>query len=213
MVIPDPIPVSRWQLPVLTILLAIAGTAMIADRFVARTTVPPQPPRWTAETTPVRISLAGHALSVPANLIGDVDQRDGGARTRLDLTLRWPTLAGYDEASAPLFKADDKSLVRIWMEEGSTAVTNAGNAALAREGTLASETEQGDDVLRPEIYPVAGGLFARAFAASSKFSSEENRLRGDGAALRLADAPLPRAARSGTSPRPPACAASPSRPA
>ncbi|MDJ0931975.1 hypothetical protein [Breoghania sp.] len=30
-----------------------------------------------------------------------------------------------------------------------------------------------DDLLRPEIYPVAGGLFARAFKTSSPYANEE----------------------------------------
>ncbi|PTW61653.1 hypothetical protein C8N35_102368 [Breoghania corrubedonensis] len=167
LVIPDEIPVSRWKLPALTVLLALAGAAMIADRVATLSHVPPTPPRWTAETRPVHLSLAGHRLRVPANMVADADQRAGGEQERLDLTLRWPTLSGYDESSAALFYEGDKSLIRIWLEEGSSTVTNAGNAALA------GESEGNGDALRAEIYPVAGGLFARAFTTSSAFASEE----------------------------------------
>lgn len=193
LVIPDPVPVSRWQLPTLIALLSIAGIAMIAHRVVTLGEIP-TPPRWTTQTAPVALSLAGHDMSVPANMISNFDQRSGGVQERLDLTVRWPTLAGYDSTSAALFEKGDRSLIRIWMEKGSTAVTNAGNAALGDAGRQAAgaadgrQTDAGlagDETLRPEIYPVAGGLVARAFAPSSAHASEE--IVYEAASLRSAD--------------------------
>ncbi len=161
--IPDPVPVSRWPFTVLTCLLALAGAALVADRIMIAPDMLPGP-RWTAQTHAVGLSVAGQVLQVPANYIANAAQREGGARKRLDLAARLPGLAGFDETHAPLFR-NETDLVRIWLEETPTSEqvpTGTGQDRLREE-----------EDFRAGIYPVAGGLFARAFTASSPYASEE----------------------------------------
>ncbi|WP_321502769.1 hypothetical protein [Breoghania sp.] len=163
--IPAPVPTSRWPFTVLTCLLALAGTVLVADRFV-RASNTAATPRWSAETRAVSLSLAGRTFQVPANYIADAAQRQGGQLTRLDIAARLPSLAGFDAAHAPLFRSET-DLVRLWLEETATPAAGAGQARSDRSN-LANEAD-----FRPGVYPVAGGLFARAFTASSAYASEE----------------------------------------
>jgi len=57
----------------------------------------------SADTTPVALSIASEALSIPANMIRSGKGRRGGAVERIDLAVHWPTLEGYSEALADAF--------------------------------------------------------------------------------------------------------------
>ncbi|WP_321338030.1 hypothetical protein [Breoghania sp.] len=163
--IPAPTPTSRWPFTVLTCLLALAGAVLVADRFVLAPDTAPAP-RWTAETRAINLSLAGRTFQIPANYIADAAQRQGGTRKRIDLAARLPSLAGFDTTHAPLFRSDS-DLLRVWLEETPSPAASAGTARPAR-----TDMREGAD-FRPGVYPVAGGLFARAFTASSAYASEE----------------------------------------
>lgn len=181
LVVPEAVPVARWPLAVLTLLLAVSAAALATNRFTRDTDTVVAPVRWTADTRPVSVSIADRPFSIPANLIADGRQRSGGAQGRIDLVVRWPSLAGYDASHAALFDDGARGLIRIWLEEGRAAGAGSADPAGA------------DAALRPEIYPVAGGLFARAFAANSDYASEE--IVYEASALRTRTSAPPFAAR------------------
>jgi hypothetical protein len=59
----------------------------------------------TTDTTPVRITIVGNALAIPANMIRTGRQRRGGVMERVDLLLDWPGLKGYSTEDAEPFRS------------------------------------------------------------------------------------------------------------
>lgn len=182
LVIPDPLDIPRWPMLVLTAALLAAGAALAAEtartHFAAETAAP----RFTDEVRPVVITVGAEELAVPANMIADAGQRRGGSQERLDLTLHWPTLDGYNASNASLFARNDARLLQAWIAPGPGVFDPAS-------GTAQTATRSGElDGLMEEIRPVAGGLFARAFAATSPYAGEEIAYE----AAAIADGGLPR---------------------
>ena len=56
------------------------------------------------DPTPVELVIAAERLSIPANMIRSARARRGGAVERVDLALHWPTLAGFSDALAGVFR-------------------------------------------------------------------------------------------------------------
>lgn len=181
LVIPDSCKVNRWPLMALTGALALSCLALIAERAVSRLHDAPPPPRWTAATNEIDFEAGGQALRIPANLVADASQRAGGTQARIDLVARWPGLTGYNPADAAIFKENEISLVHVWLTDGAPA--SAVDAMPAADG---------EALFSPEIYPVAGGLFARAFSSDSAYAGEE--IVYEATAIRPGD-PTPFAAR------------------
>jgi len=84
------LPKARLAGIVILALLVFAGM-----RFYGHLAIEIIANRHSSSTAPIRISLDGHQLLVPKNLISDKHQRRGGEFAELDLYMRWPALSGF----------------------------------------------------------------------------------------------------------------------
>lgn len=156
-------PRSRLRAPVLA---AIAAGVLIAIGFGAKSALD----SWqasailsglSADTAPVALSIAGEALSIPANAIRSANTRRGGAVERADLILHWPTMGGYTQER--------------------TAEFNSGAASLVY-ATIAPRTSPVDSTARLEAvyarffvgkaFPGPAGLIGRQLAEDSGYRGE-----------------------------------------
>jgi hypothetical protein len=101
---------SGWLIPLTVFVITAALSALILLYYIA-----PNPAAFieqhtkpTTATTPVRISIDGHKLKVPANYIIYAGTRKGGARDHVALFAALPDFRGYSEAEAAAF-ADHSS--------------------------------------------------------------------------------------------------------
>src|SRR4051794_24449747 len=59
---------------------------------------------YDGKPSPVALTVAGEALTIPANMIRFRAARRGGAVEQIDLLLHWPSLEGFSEGFADAFK-------------------------------------------------------------------------------------------------------------
>src|SRR6185295_15005862 len=59
---------------------------------------------YDGKPSPIALTVAGEALTIPANMIRFRAERRGGAVEQVDLLLHWPSLEGFSEGSADAFK-------------------------------------------------------------------------------------------------------------
>jgi len=143
------LPKARLAGIVILALLVFAGM-----RFYGHLAIEIIANRHSSSTAPIRISLDGHHLLVPKNLISDKHQRRGGEFSELDLYMRWPALSGFSYEHS----VDFNTLNNIVL------VSVRASAALLEQSRYLLLTEPG------EIGP--SGLELRPFARGKGFGEE-----------------------------------------
>src|SRR5882757_5319283 len=59
---------------------------------------------YDGKPSPIALTVAGEALTIPANMIRFRAERRGGAVEQIDLLLHWPRLEGFSDGFADAFK-------------------------------------------------------------------------------------------------------------
>ena len=70
---------------------------------------------FTADTTPVELVMAGEPLAIPANMIRSARTRRGGDTERVELAVHWPSLGGFSEDLAEVFRGESGSSPVIYL--------------------------------------------------------------------------------------------------
>ena len=109
------------------------------------------------------LTIAGEALSIPANMIRFRSDRRGGDLDRVNLLLHWPTLAGFSEEYADDFKdtSTDAPLIYVTISKRETDLDSTGR--------LTSVYEQFFD---GPVVPGPAGLVGRSMKADSPYAGE-----------------------------------------
>jgi hypothetical protein len=116
-----------------------------------------------AKRTPVMLTVAGHSLVVPANMLRSPSARAGGRFDQVDLVLHWPDLDGYRERTAADFISGDARAPIIYATIGAQL---APLDATARLDTVYARFFTGKALAGP------AGLVGRALGAGSGFDGE-----------------------------------------
>lgn len=117
----------------------------------------------TEDARPVKLTVAGEALTIPANVLRYASERRGGRTDRADLVLLWPGLEGYTREHADAFSDSAPAAPLIYA------------TIAARSGSLDS-TDRLDDVYERFFTgkPVPGpnGLVGRHLTPDSGYGGE-----------------------------------------
>lgn len=82
----------------------------------------------TAQSTPVKLTVGGVALAIPANYIEGSDARAGGEMDAITLTVLFPSWRGYSDTEARLFtgNAPDSPVVRLSLRSDANNLDERG---------------------------------------------------------------------------------------
>lgn len=118
---------------------------------------------FVSEVSPIEVTIAGHHLAIPANMIRSAKVRRGGETELVELALHWPTLSGYSEGLAEEFRG----------ETGSSAILYA---SLSPQSLPADSTGRLVSVyarfFEGPASPGPNGLVGRRLAADSGYGGE-----------------------------------------
>jgi len=115
------------------------------------------------DPTPVALTVAGHDLLVPANMLRDGALRHGGTVARVDIALHWPDFRGYTEATADDFiRGDPRAPIIYASISGQVSPLDA----TARLDTVYARFFTGEPVAGP------AGLVGRTLNPDSGFGGE-----------------------------------------
>lgn len=112
---------------------------------------------------PVMLTVAGHSLVVPANMLRAPSTRSGGRFDSVDLVLHWPDLEGFGERTAADFTSGDPRAPIIYATIGAQL---APLDATARLDTVYARFFSGKPLAGP------AGLVGRALGSGSGFDGE-----------------------------------------
>jgi len=110
---------SGWWFPAV-ILLAVGVLSAVFLLYDLRPGMAPKGIGRTDDMAPVRLSVGGFALVLPANYLDSRTARDGGAQQAVTLSALLPDMRGYSAADARLFQGNppDSPLVRLFLRAG-----------------------------------------------------------------------------------------------
>jgi hypothetical protein len=143
-----------------TLVVALAGAALFGSA-IALMVVGGEPVETSAE--PVAVTVAGHRLRLPRNVVRFAAQR-GGEQVRLDLALVWPELVGRGRGDADRFDVAERPPDVLW-----ATVTAAGDGldSAARLATIYGRFFEG------EVRTGTDGLMVARMNAASGYVGEE----------------------------------------
>jgi hypothetical protein len=113
--------------------------------------------------SPINLTVAGEALTIPANMIRFRADRRGGELARVSLLLRWPTLEGFSEDIADDFKDNSPDAPLIYV---TIAARDAALDSTARLDTVYEHFFAGP------VVPGPPGLVGRKMKADSPYAGE-----------------------------------------
>ena len=118
---------------------------------------------YDGKPSPVAFTVAGEALTIPANMIRFRAERRGGAVDQIDLLVHWPSLEGFSEGFAEVLKdtSPDAPLVFVTISPRATDLD-----ATARLASVYGQFFEG-----PAI-PAPAGLVGRSLTADSGYRGE-----------------------------------------
>jgi hypothetical protein len=116
-----------------------------------------------SERRPVELTVAGHSLVVPSNMLRSAAVRAGGAFDQIDLVLHWPDFDGYSEQTAADFTRGDPRSPVIYATIGRQL---APLDATARLDTVYARLFAGKPL------PAPAGLVGRTLAPGSGFDGD-----------------------------------------
>ena len=117
-----------------------------------------------ADTSPVKMTIAGTPLDIPANMIRTARQRRGGAMERVDLLLDWPDLTGYSTGNAGAFRSGSPIAPLLYV---SILPADSPLDSTGRLDTVYSRFFSGDALTGPS------GLIGRTLSEDSGYGGEE----------------------------------------
>lgn len=162
----EPHEAVSWLRPALLIALAlvtIAGAAWAISSAIDNYRDGIALRGLDGKPSPVKLTIAGEALSIPANMIRFRSDRRGGDLDRVNLLLHWPTLGGFSEEHADDFKdtSTDAPLIYVTLAKRETELDSTGR--------LTSVYEQFFD---GPVVPGPAGLVGRSMKADSPYAGE-----------------------------------------
>ncbi|TBW33890.1 hypothetical protein EYW49_19380 [Siculibacillus lacustris] len=122
------------------------------------------PPPAETSSEPLAVTVGGHALMLPRNVLRFPAQRAGGVQPRLDLALSWPEAEGRTAATAARFDTPGLApdIVYVTIAAGGDGLDSAGRLATVYGRFFEGEARPGPD-----------GLVGRRLAAASGYAGEE----------------------------------------
>jgi len=148
---------SRWLFAGLVGLAAVAGVALYLHGLGQGAI------DGVADPTPVALTVAGHDLRVPANMLRDGALRHGGTVDRVEIAVHWPDFGGYAEATADDFLRGDPRAPIVY---GTISGQASPLDATARLDTIYTGFFTGKPMAGP------AGLVGRALSPESGFGGE-----------------------------------------
>jgi len=162
----EPHEAAGWFRPALLIALALAAIAGMA--WLIGTTIDNYRDGIAlrgldGKPSPVKVTIAGEVLTIPANMIRFRSDRRGGELDRVSLLLHWPSLDGFSEERADDFKdtSVDAPLIYVTLSRRETDLDSTGR--------LTSVYEQFFD---GPVVPGPAGLVGRSMKADSPYAGE-----------------------------------------
>jgi hypothetical protein len=118
---------------------------------------------YDGKPSPIALSVAGEALTIPANMIRFRAERRGGIVEEIDLLLHWPSLEGFSEGFAEAFKdpSPEAPLVFVTITPRATELD-----ATARLASVYGRFFEGPTI------PGPAGLVGRALTPDSGYRGE-----------------------------------------
>lgn len=163
-------PVIFW--PRLARWLIVATLIATAARLWGNVAIEVMADLHSASSAPHRISIGGHRLLVPENLIRDKHQRRSGDLPQLDLYMTWPELSGFSFEQSTRFNALDKIILMSIGQETSHPVAEnyshftergeSGPSGLEQRPIIRGGGFEGEVIMVGER-PPAGQFLARCF--------------------------------------------------
>jgi hypothetical protein len=154
-------PGSAWQRWVPWAAAALAAVAV--GGWYYATVAPRGALNLVSDRTPVALTVAGHRLLVPANMLRTAASRRGGNVEQADLVVHWPDLDGYTPRAAADFMTGDPRAPIVYVTiRGQESPLDA----TARLDTVYARFFTGKPVAGPT------GLVGRALSADSGFGGE-----------------------------------------
>lgn len=117
----------------------------------------------TADTTPIDLTIGNQSLTIPANMIRSRKARRGGEIDRVDLALLWPTMSGFTEDKAEVFK---EAVPEAPIVYATIAVRDSPLDATGRLDSVYARFFVG------QVVPGENGLVGRQLSANSGYGGE-----------------------------------------
>jgi hypothetical protein len=86
---------------------------------------------YDGKPSPVALTVAGEALTIPANMIRFRAERRGGVVEQVDLLVHWPSLEGFSEGFAEAFKDTSADAPLVFVTISARATDLDATARLA----------------------------------------------------------------------------------
>jgi hypothetical protein len=118
---------------------------------------------YDGRPSPVALTVAGEALTIPANMIRFRSERRGGAVEEIDLALQWPSLQGFSEGFAAAFEDASPNAPIVF---ATITVRATELDATARLASVYARFFEGPAIEGP------AGLVGRALAPDSGYRGE-----------------------------------------
>lgn len=128
----------------------------------------------TDDTTPHEVVIGNNVISAPSNTIRFDRQRRDGVASRLDLYLRWPDLAGYNNAARDDFNhaKDARNIVFLSFEERVMSRDMSGRLEPIYQPMLVRPGKTGPGGTRLYAFDEKSGYLNEVLAVASQPGSE-----------------------------------------